>query len=742
MSVPESGLAAAVAELTAELAAMRSDRARRRLVDLATGVLVSQLRIPPAEAGDHLTRLAASTGLGVPDMAADIVNGAAGAPSAAPGVPATSTGPPPAEARRMRRGVAAVLSNDTAADAAASLLEGSLRALGVRAVFLWRRTGTDCLELAGQAGAGPQEAEHWHWVPPEGEGPLHRALRSVAPVWLPAGTPPERGERLPGPAPEAARALVPLVRDGAVTGLALAVWPGPAELTEEIRRTVPALCAPTAYVLDAEAPVSAVPPLVTALLDVLDRPGAVLGADGAVAHLNPAALRALGGASRVGRPAAQVFPHTHAELLALAGRAAATTAPQVADRLPADGERRPLMRDVRVVPLGQGRAVALWRTSEDRGPLLTRALGRLERLASFEDDLAGGGSRWSEHAYAVFGLRPGDPPVPLRSLAPLLHPEDVPELQELLTTLAESHEGGQALVRVVRGDGGVRHVRIAAEPVLGGGAATGVVGVFQDVSAQHHTEVALNATFDQLSAVQRDAVLRNRLVLRLQHAIVPEAPTLETVPGLQVAARYRPAVEEDRVGGDWYDVQTLPGGKALVTVGDIAGHGIASATSMIALRGALRGLAFAERAPGRLMAWLNEVTLHTSSQPTATALAALFDRADHSLRWTSAGHPPPLLLRNGRARFLTGPHNVLLGALPGAAYEEATVQLRPGDTLLLYTDGFVERRHTGLDESLEAFRRAAELLGPGPPDEQADRLMTGVIGDTDDDTSLVVVRVA
>ncbi|MFJ6937592.1 SpoIIE family protein phosphatase [Streptomyces sp. NPDC101132] len=741
MSVPESGLAAAVAELTAELAAMRSDRARRRLVDLATGVLVSQLRISPAEAGDHLTRLAASTGLGLDDMAADIVNGAAGSPAAAPGVPPASTEPPPAEARRMRRGVAAVLSNDTAADAATALLENSLSALGVRAVFLWRRTATDCLELAGQAGAGPQEAQHWHWVPPEGEGPLHRALRSVAPTWLPGGTPADRAERLPGTSREAARALVPLAREGQVTGLALAVWPGPAELTEEVRRTVAALCAPAAYVLDATAPGTAAPPVVTALLDVLERPGAVLGPEGVVEHLNPAALKSLGRDGHLGRPVAQVFPHTHAGLLALAERAAATTAPQAAPRLPADGTQA-AMGSVRVVPIGEGRSVVLWRTTEDRGPSLARALGRLERLASFEDDLVGGGSRWSEQAYPVFGLRPGDPPVPLRALAPLLHPEDVPELEELLDTLTKRHEGGHALVRVVRGDGGVRHVRIAAEPVLGGGVPIGVVGVFQDVSAQHHTEVALSATFDQLNVVQADAVLRNRLVLRLQHAIVPETPTLETVPGLQVAARYRPATEEYRVGGDWYDVQTLPGGKILVTVGDIAGHGITSATSMIALRGALRGLAFAERAPGRLMGWLNEVTLHTSSQPTATALAALFDPADHSLCWTSAGHPPPLLLRKGRARFLTGPHNVLLGALPGAEYEEATAQLRPGDTLLLYTDGFVERRHTSLDDSLEAFRRTAERLGPGPPDEQADHLMSGVIGDTDDDTSLVVVRVA
>ncbi|KIF01100.1 phosphatase, partial [Streptomyces sp. RSD-27] len=376
-----------------------------------------------------------------------------------------------------------------------------------------------------------------------------------------------------------------------------------------------------------------------------------------------------------------------------------------------------------------------------RGAPVTRALARLDQLAVFEEDLVAGSTVWSAHAYPVFGLHPEDPAVPLRALGPRLHAEDAARLDGLLASLTDRHEGGQVLVRVARPGGGVRRVRVAAEPVLTGSALTGLVGVFQDVSAQHHTEVALTATYDQLSAARTEAELRDHLVLGLQHAIVPEAPPLETPPGLRVAARYRPAAVEYRVGGDWYDVQSLPGGKVLVTVGDIAGHGIGSATAMIALRGALHGLAFTGNPPGRLMEWLNEVALRTPGQPTATAVCALFDPADRSLRWSEAGHPPVLLLRGGRARFLQGAHNILLGALPGAGYGDTATELRSGDTLLLYTDGFIERRNIGLDESLEALRRAAERLQPGPAEELADRLMAAVLGDTDDDTSLVVVRV-
>src|SRR5690606_8479582 len=124
------------------------------------------------------------------------------------------------------------------------------------------------------------------------------------------------------------------------------------------------------------------------------------------------------------------------------------------------------------------------------------------------------------------------------------------------------------------------------------------------VSAQHWTEVALAATRDQLAHTEQHASERDRLALQLQQAIMPPTQAPLRVPDLSVAVRYRPAEAEQLVGGDWYDAVVLPSGLVLLCVGDVAGHGIEAATSMVALRISLTGLADAREDPGQQPAWL------------------------------------------------------------------------------------------------------------------------------------------
>jgi serine phosphatase RsbU (regulator of sigma subunit) len=746
---------ALIVRLSEENTALREELSRRHLTDLATGILAAQLRTSPSEAGEHLARLAESGAVSLEDIAADLVNGVAGAvtvtaPAAPPGSAEEAHGdglPPYAEERRLRQVVTAAEAADSVSTGAATLLEGGLGPLGVESLWLWRLTGSGCLRLAGHAGVSALEASQWRWIPPAAPAPVRAAFADGAPVWLPTG--PSAGELLPGPSARAARALFPLRLRGRTMGLALAVWPDSADLDERLRAALTGLVEVAARVLGAEASPLSEEPALDDLLDTLVHPAMTLRRDPhtsalLVEHVNASAGEALGGSRRaVGRPVEAAFPLIHADLDAMARRAHYASSTQRAARLPAEhgaGSGGPLL-DLRVLPAGADRTVVLWHTYSDRRTAVGRAVGRLQGLALFEDDLGTGRSTWTEQTYAIFGMGHGAAPFPLTELGPRVHPDDSGELAELLTDLLERRKGAAAVVRVLREDGGLRHVRIAAEPLLHGEALSGITGVYQDISAEYHTEVALTATFDQLTAVRAQATLRHRLVLQLQQAIVPEMPSPARLPGLSAAARYRPAAQEYRVGGDWYDILPLPDGRVLMAVGDIAGHGIDSVTGMIALRNALRGLAFTGQSPGRLMGLLNEVTLHTAGHPTATALCAMYDPEDRVLRWASAGHLPILLLRGGRATLLEPPQDILLGAVHAPVYGEATTQLAPGDTLLLYTDGLIERRHDGLDEGLAALRQMAEQLPDREVEAQVDRLLSTATGDTDDDTSLIAVRI-
>ncbi|MFJ5136187.1 SpoIIE family protein phosphatase [Streptomyces sp. NPDC088707] len=741
------------AALVAENRWLRAQLAHRRLLDLAAGVLAAQMRMSASDAAEHLTALAQATGLSVGDIAADVVDAVAEGGRPADAVP-TRHGRAAADQRtarrRARRAVVAAETASTASEAARTLLREGLSPYGADSLWLWQRVDHGCLRLAGYAGVGAAEAAAWQWIPPAAPEPFRAVLTEGTPLWLEEG--PAPGEILPGPSAYAARALLPLLRRGKQVGLALVGWPCPTALDETTRRALTGLLEVGGTVLDTVGSTRhavSVPVLVD-VLDALTHPAALLhvpGTAGAptVDHLNDGAAAALGAPQREDDAAlVTCFPLVHTELARMARRAVGTRRAQRAARLPTParaGEYAPLL-DVRALPVGEERVVVLWHNLTDPGLAAARATAGLQSVATFQDSLADGASAWSEQAYGVFGLDRDEPPVPLAALRARLHRDDGAALTALLKTLTEEQTGAQAVLRIALPSGAVRHVRVVAEPLISGGTVTGIAGVYQDVSDSRRTEAALTATFDQLTALHERAATRHQLALQLQRAIVPEVPASLELPGdLTVAVRYRPATEEYRVGGDWYDVLALPSGKVLVAVGDIAGHGIDSVTGMVALRNAQRALAFTGDSPRRLMGWLNEVTLRTGGGTTATAVCALYDPQDGGLLWSSAGHLPMLLLRDGRARLLDPPHDILLGAAPSFSYREQRIGLRPGDTLLLYTDGLIERRHAGLDEGLARLAGEAARLADLEPGRLVDELLSTATGDTDDDTSLVAVRV-
>ncbi len=216
------------------------------------------------------------------------------------------------------------------------------------------------------------------------------------------------------------------------------------------------------------------------------------------------------------------------------------------------------------------------------------------------------------------------------------------------------------------------------------------------------------------------------------------------VPGLESAARYLPAVRGTRVGGDWYDAFPAPDGGTVLVIGDVAGHDPQAAAAMAEVRGMLRAVAVDAASPAGVLAALDRVMAHPATPALVTVIVATVTRtADGAtVCWSNAGHPPPALLAaDGSVRLLERVPERLLGVAPGTARTDAEVALRPGDTLLLYTDGLVERHDSDLDEGsawlvAELRRRAGEPLG-----DLCDRLLAAASAGRHDDVALLAVRV-
>jgi serine phosphatase RsbU (regulator of sigma subunit) len=236
------------------------------------------------------------------------------------------------------------------------------------------------------------------------------------------------------------------------------------------------------------------------------------------------------------------------------------------------------------------------------------------------------------------------------------------------------------------------------------------------------------------------ALAQERLVtLELQRAILPLHDGPFDLPGLRAVVRYLPASRDTRVGGDWYITAEMPGGHVLIAIGDVGGHGLAAAAGMARLRGALAGLAITGSPPQRLLGWLNDLVHHVDPEHTASVMAGYFDPRSRVLTWAQAGHPPPLLVREKDACPLTAPAGILLGA-GRDGYQEASLGMEPGDLLLLYSDGLIERRDRSLEEGLVTLTRAA--AGISDPGRVIDAVLDA-LGSTDpeDDTCVVALRV-
>ena len=258
------------------------------------------------------------------------------------------------------------------------------------------------------------------------------------------------------------------------------------------------------------------------------------------------------------------------------------------------------------------------------------------------------------------------------------------------------------------------------------------------------------------SARLRRARRRRRQIQRLTESLQQALLTPPPEPDhLQVVVRYRPATQAAQVGGDWYDAFLQPDGATMLVIGDVVGHDSTAAAQMGQLRGLVRALAYtaddssAGDTPAAVLSRVERTARGLDVAALATVVLARVERVPdepvsgrRTLRWSNAGHlPPVLLLADGSTSLLDRRPDLLLGVDPATARHDHTADLPDGSTLLLFTDGLVERRGEDLDRGIDRLRTALEDLGRLPLEELCDRLLDRLAADTgEDDVAVVAVR--
>ncbi|MGY1681319.1 SpoIIE family protein phosphatase [Geodermatophilus sp. SYSU D01176] len=241
---------------------------------------------------------------------------------------------------------------------------------------------------------------------------------------------------------------------------------------------------------------------------------------------------------------------------------------------------------------------------------------------------------------------------------------------------------------------------------------------------------------------------QRRLAEGLQRSLLTAPPAPDSA---EIVVRYQPAVEVAQVGGDWYDAFVQPAGTTMLVIGDVVGHDTEAAASMGQLRGLLRGIAYRDGVgPAQVLSDLDAAVQGLGMRTMATAAVARVEQTAEqrdagltTLRWSNAGHPPPLVLHpDGRVEALEADRpDLMLGVDPAATRSDNVVTVQRGATLLLYTDGLVEGRDLPLDDGIARLRDALAELAAQPLEELCDAVIERLRPERlQDDIALAAIR--
>jgi PAS domain S-box-containing protein len=333
------------------------------------------------------------------------------------------------------------------------------------------------------------------------------------------------------------------------------------------------------------------------------------------------------------------------------------------------------------------------------------------------------------------------------------------DLRRLLPAAGQRAVYWTGATRLIRADGriarrpaaeegqGDSRARVLATPLMAGQRTLGVLAAGRsaqqpcftptDVAIVEELGRRLGAALDNADASARDHTVAETL----QRSILPDV--LPEVPGLDLAASYRPATEGASAGGDWYDAFALGDGRLGLVIGDVAGHNMVSASVMSQVRNLIRAYAVDDPHPAGVLRRANTALIRLLPDTVATVAYAVLDPATGDLSYANAGHPPPLLReRPGHAEYLSGAAGIMLGAAPGASFDVGHRRLPPGAVLLFYTDGLIEDRRRDIGEGFDALADAMEMAPAGPARQTCATLTTGLLGSAPraDDVCLLAVR--
>jgi PAS domain S-box-containing protein len=456
---------------------------------------------------------------------------------------------------------------------------------------------------------------------------------------------------------------------------------------------------------------------VTTLGDAVDRLGR-RGADCVLLDLSLPDAAGLEGLERLAKafPALPIVVLTNTDEESTATAAVAQGAEDFLAKRGADGAT--ILRAVRYARGRKAAEADLRRTGAQLA-----AAEELAQLGSWEWDLMSHTVRPSRTLCRIYGLEEERFDGDFERLMECVHPDDRPSLERALEQ-ALSGNGGrfESEYRVVRPTGEERLIQAVAQVRRdGAGRPSTILGVALDVTERARDQAEAEA---------------------LQRSLLP--PRLPEIPGVELGACYRPAGAGNRVGGDLYDVFPAGDGSWILLVGDVAGKGPEAAALSALARYTVRADAQRESQPARLLELLNEAFVR-EGQRFCTAACARLELADGARGLTTAvaGHPLPLLVRQGRARILSS-SGTLLGCYPGVAIESHSEVLEPGDTVVLYTDGVTDAQAPERVLEQEDVAEVAASWAELPPSQMASRVGAAAIPDGGagrDDIAVLVAKI-